>query len=220
MTHILLFRQFVFYDKIFYMQDEKNINLESTQEKEKSNFEKAKDSAIEFFKFAIIALIIVLPIRTFIAQPFIVSGDSMFPTFHNGEYLIVDELSYNLKKIHRGDVVIFRFPGNTKKFFIKRIVGLPNETIKIDGSNIKIINEENPDGFNIEEPYIVENFYTENTYTTKDDEYFVMGDNRNRSSDSRSWGTVPEKLLVGRAYLRLFPVAQASYLPGSLNKYQ
>jgi signal peptidase I len=98
----------------------------------KTKFKKSMESAWDLLKFAIIALIIVIPIRMFIAQPFVVSGDSMFPTFHNGEYLIVDELSYIIGQPHRGDVIVFRYPNDTKRFFIKRIIGLPNEEIRIN----------------------------------------------------------------------------------------
>jgi signal peptidase I len=171
-------------------------------------------------KFAIIALLIVIPIRIFVAQPFVVSGESMYPTFHNGEYLIVDELSYNIGNPVRGDVVIFRYPNDQKRFFIKRIIGLPNETLIINEDQIKIINESNPDGFILEEPYIAEKFSSTGEYKTGNSEYFVMGDNRNRSSDSRFWGVLPEKLLVGRAYLRLLPIKNVSYLPGSLQEFQ
>lgn len=201
------------------MQDDTKQNSEQVDTKNTNNLESLKQNAVEFFKFGIIALIIVMPIRLFIAQPFIVSGDSMYPTFHDGEYLIVDEISYNLGNIDRGDVVVFRFPLEPKKFFIKRIIGLPNETINIKDGVITIKNKENPEGFLVDEPYIVEGFGGEGTFNTKDNEYFVMGDNRNQSSDSRFWGPVSKKFLMGRAYLRLFPVAQASYLPGSLKKY-
>jgi len=178
---------------------------------------KRKD-VIEFFKFIIIASVIVLPIRMFIAQPFIVSGESMFPTFHNGEYLIVDQLSYYLRQPQRGEVLIFRYPEDPSKFFIKRIIALPNEEVKINNGVVTITNNENEGGFVLNEPYVKEIFHTTETYKTKADEYFVMGDNRNRSSDSRVWGKVPKKLLVGRAYLRLFPVANASFLPGSIKE--
>lgn len=178
-----------------------------------------KQNVFEFLKFAIIALIIVIPIRLFIAQPFIVSGDSMYPTFHDKEYLIVDELSYNLENINRQDVVIFKFPLNPKKFFIKRIIGMPNEVITIENGVITIKNKENPEGFVLEEPYLVEPYNSSYTFVTGPDEYFVMGDNRNRSSDSRVWGNVNKKFLTGKAYLRLFPIKQASFLPGSLEKY-
>lgn len=168
----------------------------------------------DIIKFAIVALLIVIPIRMFVAQPFVVSGESMFPTFDNGEYLIVDELSYILSNPHRGDVIIFRYPNDTKRFFIKRIIGMPNEEIEIKNGEITIINKENPNGFKLNEPYIDEPFNTTASYKTGTDEYFVLGDNRNRSSDSRTWGILPSKLVIGRAYLRLLPTKSISYLPG------
>lgn len=168
----------------------------------------------DLVKFAVIALIIVIPIRMFIAQPFVVSGESMFPTFNNGEYLIVDELSYIIGNPHRGEVIIFRYPNDTKRFFIKRIIGMPNEEIVIKNSEVTIINKENPNGFILKEPYIDEHFDTTTSYKTGEKEYFVMGDNRNRSSDSRTWGILPSKLIIGRAYLRLLPIKSISYLPG------
>ena len=188
--------------------------------------EKVKKSLKEFWgviKYAVIALVIVLPIRMFIAQPFVVEGESMFPTFHDGEYLIVDELSYNFHKPQRGDVIIFRYPGDTKRFFIKRIIGLPNEEIEIKNGVVKILNKENKDGFTLDEPYIDEQFDTTTTYKTESDEYFVMGDNRNRSSDSRMWAEplttkLTHKLIIGRAYLRLFPLNRIDYLPGYFNE--
>lgn len=184
-----------------------------------SKFKKGLLGLWDLVKFAVIALLIVIPIRMFIAQPFVVSGESMFPTFKDGEYLIVDEISYIIGNPHRGDVVIFRFPGDTKRFFIKRIIGLPNEEVSIKDGIVTIINKENPEGFVLNEPYIDELFSTTNIYKTGSDEYFVMGDNRNRSSDSRTWGEplttkLTDKLLVGRAYLRLLPIKSISYLPG------
>jgi signal peptidase I len=115
---------------------------------------------------------------------------------------------------HRGDVIIFRYPNDTKRFFIKRIIGMPNEEILIKNGEITIINEENPDGFTLNEPYIDEPFDTSVSYKTRGDEFFVLGDNRNRSSDSRTWGVLPSKLIMGRAYLRLLPVENITYLPG------
>lgn len=181
---------------------------------EKTKFRKGIEEVWEVIKFAVIALIIVIPIRMFIAQPFVVSGESMFPTFHDGEYLIIDELSYLIGDPHRGDVIVFRYPGDTKRFFIKRIIGLPNEEIKINNGVITIINEANPEGFTLTEPYIDEAFDSTASYKTGADEYFVMGDNRNRSSDSRTWGLLPSKLITGRAYLRLLPTKSIAYLPG------
>ncbi len=195
---------------------ENNESTESVLPNTPSWFQRNKQGAWEFLKFAIIALVIVLPIRMFIAQPFIVSGDSMVPTFHDKEYLIIDELSYNLGNPKREDVVVFHFPLDPKKYFIKRIIGLPNDTVIIKDGTVTIKNKENEKGFTLEQKYINEHFTTNATYTLGKDEYFVMGDNRNYSSDSRTWGVVPRDLLVGRAYLRLLPFTSVAYLPGSV----
>ena len=184
---------------------------------EKSKLRKHAEGAWELLKFAIIALAIVVPIRMFVAQPFVVSGESMFPTFDDGQYLIVDELSYNLGSVHRGDVVIFHYPVDPSRYFIKRIIGLPGETVDIKDGAVTIINKENPEGFKLTEDYIDEPFHTTGSYETGDG-YFVMGDNRNRSSDSRIWGIVPKKLLVGRAFVRLLPVKTLSFMPGALEE--
>jgi len=172
----------------------------------------------EIIRFVILALIIVLPIRWFIAQPFIVSGASMEQTFHNNEYLIVDQVTYHFEQPGRGDVVIFRYPKDTSKFFIKRVIGIPGDTISIQGNVVTITNTNNPDGTILFEPYI--NKMEQNTYlneTLGEKEYFVMGDNRDSSSDSRMWGVLSEDKIVGRALLRLFPVTKVGVFPGALS---
>ena len=172
----------------------------------------------ELVRFAIIALVIVLPVRFFIAEPFVVSGSSMTPTFQDANYLIVDKVSYELGDPKRGDVVIFKYPINQKKFFIKRIIGLPNETIQINNGKVTIFPCEKISdckSITLNEPYIREPFTTTETYTTKTGEYFVMGDNRNGSSDSRYWGVVKRNLFVGRAFLRLLPINEIGILPGN-----
>ena len=108
----------------------------------------------ELVRFAIIALIIVIPIRIFVAEPFVVSGFSMFPTFKNGDYLIVDKISYELGAPQRDDVVVFRYPNDTTKFFIKRIIGLPNETVDIKGNTVTITNATHPQGFQLDQPFV------------------------------------------------------------------
>ncbi len=177
--------------------------------------ESTGQSIWEFVRFAIIAVIIVIPIRVFIAQPFIVSGSSMFPTFENGQYLVVDEISYRLGYIKRDDVVVFRYPNDTTKFFIKRIIGLPNEIVDIKGNDVYITNKEHPEGLKLDQPYVKNESSNETHFELKGDEYFVMGDNRSASSDSRYWGAVPRNLMVGRAFLRLLPVNKVSVLPGN-----
>jgi signal peptidase I len=185
-----------------------------------NNFDAAKEqtsTVAEIIQFSIIAVLIVVPIRMFIAQPFIVSGDSMFDTFESGQYLIIDQLSYYLSDPKRGDVVVFRYPRDPSKFFIKRIIGIPGDTITIENSSVTIINDKHPEGVRLQEPYVTSMqpspLFEE---TLGDREYFVMGDNRDQSSDSRSWGVLQEERIIGRAYLRLFPPNTLDYLPGQI----
>lgn len=173
------------------------------------------ENAWDLVKFAALALAIVIPVRLFIAQPFVVSGDSMVPTFHDKEYLIIDEISYITGEPHRGDVIVFRYPGDPSRFFIKRIIGMPNEKITFKNGEVTITNAQNKETLKLVEPYLNEAFGTSGTFTTGINEYFVLGDNRNRSSDSRSWGILPRKNIIGRAYLRLYPFDEMDYLPGS-----
>ena len=170
----------------------------------------------ELARFAIVAILIVVPIRMFIAQPFIVSGSSMVPTFADGQYLIVDEISYILGTPKRDDVVIFRNPNNTKIFFIKRIIGLPGETVdvKSDTNEVTITNKEHPNGFKLDQSFIKNIGGIDGHMELKANEYFVMGDNRPASSDSRYWGVVSKNLMIGKAFLRLLPVNKIDFMPG------
>jgi len=169
----------------------------------------------EILKTLVIAFIIVIPIRIFIAQPFIVSGASMDPTFKNGDYLVVDELSYRLKEPARLDIVIFKYPKQPSKFFIKRVIGLPSETVNINEGKITI-NTAAGDTIELEEPYVDYSKSDSLSVTLKDNEYYVMGDNRSASSDSRVWGPLEEKYLVGKAMLRLFPISSLTIMPGKV----
>lgn len=169
---------------------------------------------LELLQFACIALLIVVPVRYFIAQPFIVSGASMERTFHTGEYLIIDQVSYYFNDPQRGDVIVFRYPKDPSKFFIKRVIGLPGEGIDIQGNVVTITSKEGLKTV-LSEPYIKS--MAQNTTLTEtlgDREYFVMGDNRDASSDSRMWGVLNKDKIVGRALLRLFPFSVASIMPG------
>ncbi|MFA6256745.1 MAG: signal peptidase I [Candidatus Paceibacterota bacterium] len=168
----------------------------------------------ELLRFAFLALLIVVPIRAFVAEPFIVSGSSMFPTFENGDYLIVDKISYRLGAPERYDVVVFRYPADPSKFFIKRIIGLPNETVDIDGSTVTIKNNDHKNGLVLNQPFVKNKSNSETHFELKDNEYFVMGDNRGASSDSRYWGAVKKELLTGKAFIRLLPFDKINILPG------
>jgi signal peptidase I len=175
---------------------------------------KRKHPLAEIIEFAFIALLIVIPVRMFIAQPFIVSGASMEDTFHSGEYLIIDQVSYHLEDPARGDVIVFRYPQDPSKFFIKRIIGIPGDTIDIQGNTVTITTKDGKT-MTLDEPYIKS--MAKNTTLTEtlgDREYFVMGDNRDASSDSRVWGVLQKEKIIGKALVRLFPFNEAGLFPG------
>jgi signal peptidase I len=180
---------------------------------------KAKKEAWSFKEiilFIIYVVAIVLPVRIFIAQPFVVSGQSMDPTFANGQYLIVDQISYRLINPQRGDVVVFRLPNETSKFLIKRLIGLPGETVKIEGTDIFIKKTvEDDEAFRkIKDDYVK---YIKSANVLEelgDDEYFLLGDNRANSLDSRFFGSIEGKHIIGRVLIRLFPFKQIDWMPG------
>ncbi len=169
--------------------------------------------------FVLITLAIVLPIRAFVAEPFIVNGVSMVPSFNNGEYLIIDELTYQFRQPERGEVIIFRYPLDPEKFFIKRVIGRPQETVEIENGRV-FITDIAGKRQELEEPYIRGNGEPLDDFamTLGEHEYFVMGDNRPLSLDSRSWGSVPEKLIKGRVWLRLLPFSKAELWPANYEK--
>lgn len=168
----------------------------------------------EIIKIAILALAIILPVRYFIAQPFFVKGASMEPSFEDGNYLIINEISYRFAPSQRGEVVVFRFPEDPKQFFIKRIIGLPDETVEIRNSRVIISNEEEPLGFVLDESkYLKPEEITEGSLKIKlgKDEYFVLGDNRLHSSDSRRWGILPRRFIIGKVFVRAWPLDEIKY---------
>ncbi len=171
----------------------------------------------ELVRLVLISLVIVIPFRLYIAQPFVVEGASMYPTFDNGNYLIVDELSYHLEHPARGSVLVFRYPKDESKSFIKRVIGLPGELVSVKAGKVTITSNEHPEGLVLDEPYIKLTKEGDNlSYKLGSGEYFVMGDNRAQSADSRLWGPVPEKDIIGRPIVRawpfgIFPGAHLSY---------
>ncbi|MFZ6036402.1 MAG: signal peptidase I [Patescibacteria group bacterium] len=162
---------------------------------------------IELIKIVLIAVVIIIPIRYFLFQPFYVRGASMEPNFEDNQYLIIDEITYRFNDPQRGDVVVIRDPKNTAEFLIKRIIGLPHEVVEIGDGRVTIINEQNPEGAALPESYLADYIQTSGNQRVElgADQYFVMGDNRPVSLDSRSFGPLPRREIVGRAWLRVWP---------------
>lgn len=165
----------------------------------------------EILEVVIISLFTVYIIRSFLVQPFLVSGASMEPNFSDGNYLLIDELTYRFRAPQRGEVAVFRYPGDTKTFYIKRIIGLPGERVVVRDGSVRIFGGAYPDGFKLPEDYIASGVATlgDVDRTLANDEYFVLGDNRYFSFDSRNWGVLPKEDIIGIARLRLLPVREA-----------
>jgi signal peptidase I len=165
-------------------------------------------------------IIIVKLVQSFIVQPFIVDGNSMLSTFHNGEFLLVDKLSFEIGKPKRGEVAIFKlYEGGPNpyagKYLIKRVIGLPGERVVVNNGVTTIYNEENPEGFVLDESYVTYKDLTKNVDVTLDaDHYFMMGDNRAQSYDSRDWGPLDAADMKGQVLFRMYPFDVAGYEPG------
>lgn len=163
----------------------------------------------ELARIIVIAFVVMIGFRFFIAEPFIVSGSSMVPNFHNREYLVIDKISYRFNEPKRGDVIVFRYPKDTSQYFIKRIIGLPGEKVKVENGKIYVYNAEHPEGSALNEPYLSNQditFGNNEVVTLGSGEYYVCGDNRLASSDSRAWGILPENDIIGSVALRVFPL--------------
>ena len=161
---------------------------------------------LELLKIVLISLAIIIPIRYYLIQPFIVKGSSMEPSFYDGEYLIIDEISYRFDDPERGDVIVFKYPKDNSQYYIKRIVGLSKETVEITDGKIIIYNNKYPEGDELDEEYLV-GIETPGDLkvSVADNNYFVLGDNRRASSDSRVWGLLPEKNIIGKVWVRGLP---------------
>ncbi len=204
--------------------EENSINSESKKE---NKLKSVIVYIFEFLKIIIISLIIIVPIRTFVFQPFFVQGASMEPNFHDGEYLIINEFGYkktvigtdkkefftvdSFKEIDRKEVIVFRNPRNPKEYFIKRVIGLPGDRIEIKDGEVILYNGENPQGGILDETdYLTKMLHNTECrdqciFEVKQDEFLVFGDNRKYSSDSRSWGVLPSKFVVGKVLFRAWP---------------
>jgi signal peptidase I len=155
----------------------------------------------EVVKMILLAALIVLPIRYFIFQPFFVQGISMQPNYETGDYLIIDEITYRLRDPQRGEVIVFKYPKNPTQRYIKRIIGLPDEIIEISGGQVIISGQVLDESGYLSDLDVSGNVKIE----LDDDEYFVLGDNRDFSSDSRRWGALEEKYIIGKVFLRAWP---------------
>ena len=167
--------------------------------------------------YTIAALGLAIFIRFVVAAPYIVSGASMENTFQDFNYLIVDRLSYDFGDPRRGDVIVFDLPQDTGRSLIKRVIGLPGETIILNGATVTIVNSEYPDGFTLSEPYLSpENLGGSSNMriTLAPDHVCAIGNNPRVPADSRLWGALPREDIVGRVFLRLFPLNEVSVLPG------
>ncbi len=192
-----------------------NQNSEPTEEEEVEEATSTLKSLVMFVwdlgKVLVGAIVLVFfVIRPFFMEPFVVSGQSMYPNFDNKDYLIIEKLSYRFGEPERGDVVVFKYPLNPDQYFIKRVIGLPGEQVSIRDGRVYVYNAERPEGVLLDEQFLPQQGVTENRYVETlqlgEKDYFVLGDNRAHSSDSRSWGPLPKADLVGKVWLRLLPL--------------
>ncbi len=160
----------------------------------------------EVIEVLAVALISFFLIKTLVVQPFIVNGPSMEPTFYSNQYVLVDEITYKFREPQRGEIVVFRNPRNESEFYIKRIIGLPGEVVTVTDNEVDI------NGKKLNESYItVKNGMMQKDFTLKTSEYFVMGDNRPQSFDSRGWGPLDKKEIIGMVRLRFLPFKNLTF---------
>ncbi|HKK54049.1 MAG TPA: signal peptidase I [Patescibacteria group bacterium] len=184
-------------------------------------FKKFFSFLFEVLKIVLISLAIIVPVRYFLIQPFYVKGASMEPSFHDYEYLIVDEISYRFNEPERGEVVVFRYPRHPQEYFIKRIIALPGETVEVKNGLVYIYNEDNPRGFLLDEKYLpngTQTYGLENEeMELKVDEYYVLGDNRSASKDSRIFGPVNKSFIIGKVWIRGWPIDKFEVFKYNIN---
>lgn len=171
----------------------------------------------ELIRTALIVGILAYGIRLFVLQPFVVEGSSMYPRFQTNDFLIVDKVSYHLHTPERGDIIVFTPPIDATTHYVKRVIGLPGDTVRFQDGKVIIVNSTHPQGATLTEPYISAGNTTtlpagtnKTEYTVPANEYFVLGDNRRASSDSREWGLLPKENIIGRVVLQVFPLNRGS----------
>jgi len=161
----------------------------------------------EIVKVVIISLAIIIPIRYYLIQPFFVKGASMQPSFDNGQYLVINEIGYRFENPMRGDVIVFKYPQDPSQYYIKRIIGLPNETVEVKNGQVIVYSIDFPEGVVLDESYLPEGIFTQGNVFVKlaENDYFVLGDNRSASSDSRQWGALAKEYIIGKVWVRAWP---------------
>jgi signal peptidase I len=185
-----------------------------------SSIESTSPRKDHFWKIMGGFVLIVICLRLWVIDPFLVNGSSMQPTYKSSDYIIVDKISYQMGEPQRGDVVVFDAPTNDGRYFIKRVIGLPGERVLVNAEEVTIFNTAHPNGFVLNEPYIFFQSDRVADTTLGPNEYFVMGDNRKVSLDSRMWGALKKDAIVGKAFLRLIPVTHMGIYPGSLEEFE
>lgn len=160
----------------------------------------------EVLKVVVVSLAIILPIRYFLVQPFYVKGASMEPNFYDHDYLLIDEISYRFHTPARGEVVVLRYPRDHSQFFIKRVIGLPGERVVIKEQKVWI-GQKGGELKPLTESYLGEWVRTQGQQdiTLQADQYYVLGDNRGASLDSRSFGPIVRAEIIGRSWVRAWP---------------
>lgn len=177
-------------------------------------FRKIGSFFLDILETIVIALAIFVLIYLFLFQPHQVRGSSMYPNFHDKEYLLTDKVSYRLNQPKRGDVIVFKAPGNEEYDYIKRIIALPGEQVRIQDSKVFVDSRELTEPYLSEIPTASGSFWQEGqTLPVPEGHYLVMGDNRNHSSDSRDWGSVPQQNIIGKAWFKYWPVKEIGFVP-------
>jgi signal peptidase I len=190
--------------------------------------------------FVFIFVFLLYFIHEFIVKPFLVDGPSMLPTFQTGDYLLVERIKSRFGEIKRDDILVFDIPENeytnqyeyhtcyikfeekcywqSKRYLIKRVIGLPGEKVSIINGSTTIFNKENPNGILLKNDYVLYPSSKDAEIILKENEYFVMGDNRANSSDSRFFGAVPKENIIGTAFVRIFPLKNFGFSLGKTSE--